>query len=393
MIKERRAHRAIALIAGLLYTMTPAMAQEPPGNSLMGEATEPLKALRQRVKDRRANLSPQERQGWDLLQRMVKADLTVPFIAREIRQNPNGKETELWVRWDPARGARLESIRPAGEIVVDNKTDAFVYNPRKHEWTQRGSLLLGVRRRSGDIARRLMQGTLKATWEGQDTIAVRTADIVRVAPANGAVGPSRRLWIDRVNGLRLKSENVAPDGRVLNSSYYLSLDLAPTFRGDDFTVPQNTTPVEKPNRFRSVAEAAQAGYARLPSVGVHPQCGGGDRCGHAAPAHHAALYQRPEPDIADADATGCDPFRTFTALRPEPGGLPAESARRGARVCLARRQLQLRAAGRSPGRGDEADRRVGPLTLVPSGGRAHLQSDRNDGPAGDSLPIDLRDEQ
>jgi hypothetical protein len=262
-IKARKAHRAVALLAGLLYTMTPAMAQEPPGNNLVGEASGPLKALQQRVRDRQANLSPQERQGWDLLQRMVKADLTVPFIAREIRQNPNGKETELWVRWDPARGARLESIRPAGEIVVDNKTDAFVYNPRKHEWTQRGSLLLGVRRRSGDIARRLLQGTLKATWEGQDTIAGRTADIVRVAPANGAVGPARRLWIDRSNGLRLKSENVAQDGRVLNSSYYLSLDLSPTFRPDDFTVPQNATTVAKAQgiRFRSVAEAVQAGFA------------------------------------------------------------------------------------------------------------------------------------
>jgi negative regulator of sigma E activity len=262
-MKLKRDARLSVVLAGLFLVAVPAIAQgPPPTNTLAGRDTGPLQSLRQRIRDKQASLSPQERQGWEMLQRMVKADMTVPFIAREVRLNRNGKETELWVRWEPRRGARLESIRPAGEIVVDDKTNAFVFNPQKREWTQRGSMLAQARKRVGDIARRLLKGELTATREGQDTIAGRTADIVRVAPANGVAGPSRRFWIDRITGLRLRSENVAPEGRILNSSYYLSVDLAPTFREDDFTAPQNVAHLIPPNKrtFRSAAEAVQAGY-------------------------------------------------------------------------------------------------------------------------------------
>jgi hypothetical protein len=111
--------------------------------------------------------------------------------------------------------------------------------------------------------RRLGKGELKAGLDGQDTIANRSCSIVRLGPTEGIPGPSYRFWIDKATGLRLKMEIVGQNGRVFTTSYFLTVDLSPQFRAEDFTPPENATPAperdqERGRTFKTFAEAQQA---------------------------------------------------------------------------------------------------------------------------------------
>lgn len=231
-----------------------------------------------RLRECISQLRGSEKRGWEMISRMVRAEQTLPFIAREVRLSSRAEETEFWVRSHPTRGVRFEGVRPAGRIVLDDRQKVYVYQTSEKRWTSHASLQ-GRRNILEDLARRLMQGDLRATQDGQDTVAGRTANIVRVEPTGDGHGnrsaPSRRFWVDRATGLRLKHEVIRPDGRLLSSSYYLSVDLKPRFRSDDFTPPASATPVDRDRgrgkrEFTSADEARRAGFD-VPTPGYLPK--------------------------------------------------------------------------------------------------------------------------
>jgi outer membrane lipoprotein-sorting protein len=262
-----------ALAFPLLFgtpALTPAAAQEKGPDAGKGGRRVPNIATwnQKEFKERLERLPEKERLGVQLVQRMVTAQISVPIIAREIFFSGRGGEVEHWVRWDPQQGMRRESIRPTpGVILLDNWKKQYLYDPRERRWTESDTMLPRPQGRIGDVLRRLYSGELKATLDGQDTIAGRAADIVRVEPKKGGRGPSRRFWVDKATGIRLRSEEMGREGRLFSSSYYVSLDLNPKFRDDDFTPPAHAVPMRKQKRsFRSVDEAHRAGLTfRQPS--------------------------------------------------------------------------------------------------------------------------------
>ena len=173
-----------------------------------------------------------------LMERMVKAGMNRPFLAREITLTANGKETEQWVKWEPHKGVRVENLRPnPGDLLIDNFKGQFVYSAQNKQWAQRDSLLPHPQGRVSEVLQRITSGDLRAEWVGQDKVAGRSTDIVQVGPPAGVAAPSRRFWIDRASGLRLKMEEVGPSGRTLASSYYVFVDVSPRFNSDDFAAP------------------------------------------------------------------------------------------------------------------------------------------------------------
>lgn len=176
-----------------------------------------------------------------LFQRMVKTGFNRPFLAREITLTANGKETEQWVKWQPRKGVRVENIRPTpGDLLIDDFKGQYVFSAQTRRWTRRDSLLPKPQGRIGEVLNRVTRGELRAEWVGQDKVAGRVADIVRIGPPANVAGTARRIWIDRQSGLRLKMEEVGADGRTLASSYYVFVDTAPRFSGDDFAAPPDT---------------------------------------------------------------------------------------------------------------------------------------------------------
>ena len=216
-----------------------------------------------------------------LLHRMVKANMTYAFIGREATMNADGAETEQWVRWDPKMGLRRESIRPAaGDLLIDNFKTSYRYtHERDKQWSQQNSMLPRPSGRINEVLKSIKQGDLRAEWVGQEQVAGRNADIVRVTPSMSGPAPTRKFWIDRATGIRLKSEDIGPGGRTLSTSYYLSLEVDPQIDPHLFDAP--ALPAGTPIKQRSPAQKVRDGRSRahrrrrcaypgLSSSGIHP---------------------------------------------------------------------------------------------------------------------------
>jgi negative regulator of sigma E activity len=187
-----------------------------------------------------------------LLRRMLQAEMTRAYSGREATFIAGGPQSEQWVKRDPRRGLRREWIRPPGDLLVDNFRRSWFLSLRDKRMVERESLLGQMRRNAREEMSRSGRHKFRAEWMGRDVVAGRTADIVRVVPAfrrdpdgDGTAAPPhsrpkaphRRFYIDQETGIRLKTEEVGPDGRVLSSSYFLSIDLSPAFTDADFARP------------------------------------------------------------------------------------------------------------------------------------------------------------
>lgn len=115
--------------------------------------------------------------------------------------------------------------------------------------------------------------TVRTERQGEDTVAGRAAEILCVSPAMGASGPSRRFWIDKETGLRLRTEEKDADGRIVASAYFLSVAVSPALSETDFSppaVPPGFQSVKSRRRtFATFEDAAKAGFA-APEVGWLP---------------------------------------------------------------------------------------------------------------------------
>lgn len=172
-----------------------------------------------------------------LLRRMLRAETKRAVAGREVTSLAGGRQSEQIVKRDPKRGLRMEFIAPPGDILVDNFKRSWFLSLRRRRMVERESRLGGLRRATQEVVQRIERGELQAQWDGRDVVAGRDADIVRVSPRGRSDAPSRRFWIDRETGLRLKTEDVGPRGRVLSSSYFLTVDLRPDLTKADFERP------------------------------------------------------------------------------------------------------------------------------------------------------------
>lgn len=197
-----------------------------------------------------------------LLRRMVQAELTLTFNAQEVTVLRDGRTVEQRVKQDPKRGVRRESLQPEGSFLVDDRHHQYLVNPKERRYVESASQLTEMQKRFQEGLRAL-GGTLVSELQGQDTIAGRATDVLLVQPPPDMPGPSRRFWIDRETGLRLRTEERDPSGRILSNTYFLTLELNPVQKDEEFTPPPVPPGfrriVENAKRYRSFEEAAKEG--------------------------------------------------------------------------------------------------------------------------------------
>lgn len=207
--------------------------------------------------------------GARLLMRMVQAERSTAYIAREATLRADGAGSENIVKSDPRRGVRREPASGRGRVMLTDFRQVYRFTPGRNDLqvevapNASRSPLTGL----GQWARRLQNGGLVADVVGTDTVAGRAAYIVEVR-ANDMPGPTRRFWTDQDTGLRLRTEEKDTNGKVLSGSYYTTLDLNPQFVESDFAPPSPQSPADGTARptpprgrrqFASLAEARRAG--------------------------------------------------------------------------------------------------------------------------------------
>ena len=166
--------------------------------------------------------------------------MTLPVSGREVTFSTigSGRQSEQIVKRDPKRGLRLEFVRPTGDLLVDDFRRSWFLSQNGRRLVERESRLSELRRGIRDVMRQIKDGVMRARVVGEDVVAGRPCAIVLVSPpTEGVPGPVRRFWIDRETGLRLKTEEIGPTGRVLSSTYFLQVDVHPRFDDADFTAP------------------------------------------------------------------------------------------------------------------------------------------------------------
>ncbi|MBC7806130.1 MAG: hypothetical protein H7145_08270 [Akkermansiaceae bacterium] len=216
-----------------------------------------------------------------LLRRMVESERAVPYIARESTIRADGPGAEHVVKFDPKRGLRREPANGRGRVVLDTPQRSYRFSlDRPDDIAGDDSRFTRIDKRVKELIMRLGKRFLSAQVVGSDTVAGRVCDIVEVRATRIPDAPTRRFWIDRETGLRLRTEEKNAQGKVLSGSYYTSLDLSPDFSPGDFLPPRTRDKETGSNekradkrgghRFKTVAEARQAGVvtpepAYLPS--------------------------------------------------------------------------------------------------------------------------------
>jgi len=244
---------AAALLIAVVSVSASAQAPGSPDN----------RPRRSRPGGERPELPPAVREARRLLYRMVRADRTVKYIGREIIVS-RGRTMEMQVRFDPQRGMRRESVAPSGDLVIDDTKRSWFVSQRSRRVFESESALASLLSLWRDLLRTPFS-QLRTERLGEDTVAGRTADILLVAPAEGTPGPSRRFWIDRETGLRLRMEEKDPEGRIVVSAYFMNVNVDPQLADTDFAappVPSGFTVVKNPRRsFPSFDDASKAGFA------------------------------------------------------------------------------------------------------------------------------------
>ena len=191
-----RVARAVGLIAVLaVLAAQPAASQGSPESLLGGVTVEQVA--------RHAILAPQivDYEGTKVLH-MLRGQLMETVTVSEAHKRPNR--------------TRLEFLSPeglAGRLVIDDGNQTWQYEPRLNIVIQGASLAPPL----GTSAERLVE-RYRISLLGVEEVIGRQAAVLSLTPRNGR--GARRLWIDRLTGVALRTEEIDPeDGVVARTAF------------------------------------------------------------------------------------------------------------------------------------------------------------------------------
>lgn len=214
----------------------------------------------------RANAGGVRRPVLTILNTFVRQGLRTPFVAEQTTQTfgENGfVSRQIVKRAGPGR-ERVEFVEPRdlqGEVVLIMGQRVIRTNPRSLPRVVAAHVpVVDMLQPSARFVAAIRSGEVTASLVGTQEVAGRQAWIVEIRPAG--TGAFRRLWIDKLTGVRLKQESLDAEGRVLAISQFTKIRYDPVFGPDDFAPrkPNNDipSPAVQARAVRTLAQAAQA---------------------------------------------------------------------------------------------------------------------------------------
>jgi len=181
----------------------------------------------------------QQIDGGTVLKNMLEAEGKVAFTAHQVTTLARGPSltSEQIVYRDGFKGMRMEYIEPPplkGEIMADDGRVLAHFIPSKKVVEMHPSRLAGLRQRTEQASPAFRRGHLGIELVGKDKIAGRTAYVIEVKPKERHPGPTRKFWVDAEKWIKLKTEDIAPDGTVVSMSYYTRIDFVDSIAEEKF---------------------------------------------------------------------------------------------------------------------------------------------------------------
>ncbi len=226
-----------------------------------------------------------------ILRNMLEAEGRASFTAYQVTTLSKGPSvtSEQLVFRQGYRGMRLEYASPPslkGEILVDDGRESMHLIPREKVLRIRPSRLSVLRERTEQAAQALRAGQLRVDLVGRDKIAGHTAYVLVVKPRRGDQGPTRKFWVDADHWVKMKTEDVAPNGTVTSTSYYaritfledvpdakFHIDPPPGYRVERKAGPPGLLPIDKARkmvRFQLATPRYLPAGFRLAGAAVEP---------------------------------------------------------------------------------------------------------------------------
>jgi hypothetical protein len=201
--------------------------------------------------------------GRDVLAHMLHGESEVAYIARETttiwKQNPISSEQNVWKAG--FKGKRIEYLKPAflrGEIITDDGKQLHEFVARHRVVKVRASRLAQHKLRDRSLLSTLKNGKLQVRLIGRDTIAGRSAYVIEVRPKSSHSGHARKLWIDALKWVKLKTQDINSSGKVSSSSAFTSIrfvdSLPPKIFEGSFGQNLRIVKESSPQRFSSISE-------------------------------------------------------------------------------------------------------------------------------------------
>lgn len=225
LAKTRRAGRSIAiLLAGLIFAGSPAVAQGPRERPARAPSGSP--ASTQEVQRAR-----------EILGLFLRRGQREPYVGEQVtrlfRRRLLLESRQIVKHAGPGRH-RIEYLSPPerrGEVLLLIAGQIFNYKPGPPARTLIGvapeeEFQDRVRRR----LRAVQEGHVRVRVVGNEIVADRNAIIVELK----SVGGGKRFWIDEKTGVRLKNEEIDPQGTVVSTSYFTKIDYSPSFNPKEF---------------------------------------------------------------------------------------------------------------------------------------------------------------
>jgi len=176
-----------------------------------------------------------------VVRNMLDAEGKIAFTAHQVTtivRRPSVTSEQLVFR-DGYRGMRTEYVAPPklkGEVMADDGQVSAHLIPYNKVLRLHPSRLMVLRQRTEQAAQALSKGLLRVELVGKDKIADRTAYVVVVKPRRGDQGPVRKFWVDAEKWVKLKTEDIAPDGTVISNSYYTRIQFVKDIPDSKFRI-------------------------------------------------------------------------------------------------------------------------------------------------------------
>jgi len=184
-------------------------------------------------------------------------------------------ESQQIVKYAGPGRLRIEYLSPPalrGSILLLNGGRLFNYRPAENKILVGSAPLEEFQNRARELMKGVRDQRISVRVVGTQVVAGQSAAIVEIRAVRGGAF-FKRFWIDEKTGVRLKNEDLDPQGNVISTSYFTKIDYAPVFDPQEFrpaalpNVPHEALLPPSPP-LASVQEAQQrAGFSiREPSL-------------------------------------------------------------------------------------------------------------------------------
>jgi hypothetical protein len=151
-----------------------------------------------------------------------------PFIGEQITRLLQGRvqESVQIVKRLGLGRERIEYLQPPrlrGEIILIHSGRLLKYVPSQNRILEGPVLMDEFQHRAREMAQGIRQGRIMLRVVGTELVAGQSASIIEVRAARRKAF-FRRMWIDEKTGVRLKYENLNPQGSVVATTFFTKID-------------------------------------------------------------------------------------------------------------------------------------------------------------------------